>query len=75
MTRLAGGSPSMWAGIVEDNAAPIHDALLACEERLRDVRHALARGDIASVRAFLDTGRAWFDGDPTMKPVIPQERA
>jgi prephenate dehydrogenase len=67
MTRLAGGSPAMWTGIAEENAATIHDALLACEERLRDVRRALARGDIATVRAFLDTGRDWFDGDPTAK--------
>lgn len=67
MTRLAGGSPSMWAGIAEDNATAIHEALLACEERLRDVRHALARGDIATVRTFLEAGRAWFDGDPTAR--------
>jgi prephenate dehydrogenase len=67
MTRLAGGSPSMWTGIAEENAVAINDALLAFEGRLRDVREAMACGDVATVRRFLDAGRDWFDGDPTAK--------
>jgi prephenate dehydrogenase len=67
MTRLAGGSPSMWAGIAEENAVAIHDALVAFEGRLRAAREALACGDNAEVRRLLDAGRDWFDGDPTAK--------
>jgi prephenate dehydrogenase len=67
MTRLAGGSPAMWAGIAEENAAAIHDALLAFEIRLHAMREALAHGDVAAMRQFLDSGRDWFDGDPTAK--------
>ena len=37
MTRLAGGALSMWAPIVEDNAAEIVVALRACEAQLRAV--------------------------------------
>lgn len=65
MTRLAGGSPSMWSGIVEENGVAIHDALLAFEEQLREMRQSLAATDAAQVRRMLDAGRDWFDGDPT----------
>lgn len=65
MTRLAGGSPSMWSGIVEENGPEIHDALLAFERQLRELRAALAAADAVAVRRILDAGRSWFDGDPT----------
>jgi prephenate dehydrogenase len=64
MTRLAGGSPTMWHPIVRDNAAAIADALGAYEERLRAFRVALVEGDDAAARRFIDTAADWFDGEP-----------
>jgi prephenate dehydrogenase len=73
MTRLAGGSPAMWTAILEDNAAPILDAIAACEESLRLVRDGLAAGDLEAIRRFLVAGNTWFDGDPTA-PLTPPRR-
>jgi len=64
MTRLAGGSPAMWLPIVEDNAAAIVDALVACEQHLRTFREAVAAGDRAAIARFLKAGVEWFDGEP-----------
>jgi prephenate dehydrogenase len=64
MTRLAGGSPAMWGAIVSDNAEAIAEAVLACEERLRAFRTALAEGDTNATRHFLKAGAEWFDGEP-----------
>lgn len=64
MTRLAGGSPTMWSPIVDDNATAIAAALGACEARLRDFREALVAGDSAATRRFLQAGVDWFDGEP-----------
>ena len=64
MTRLSGGSTTMWSPIVDDNAAAIADALAACETRLREFRVALERRDTAATRAFLQSAVEWFDGEP-----------
>jgi prephenate dehydrogenase len=64
MTRLAGGSPTMWNPIVRDNAEAIAEALGACEDRLRAFREALVAGDDASTRQFLASAADWFDGEP-----------
>ena len=64
MTRLAGGSATMWGPIVSDNAAPIAEALEACETRLRAFRVALASGDTGEARRYLETAVEWFDGEP-----------
>jgi prephenate dehydrogenase len=65
MTRLAGSSPVMWTGIAEENAAAIHEALLAFEDHSRIIRDALAKGDVEGVTRLLGVARDWFDGDPT----------
>ena len=64
MTRLAGGSTTMWSPIVDDNAAAIAEALAACEGRLREFRLALEQGDTAATRCFLQSAVEWFDGEP-----------
>ena len=64
MTRLAGGAPSMWSPIVDDNAQAIVEALGACETRLRAFREALVAGDRVATRHFLESGVEWFDGEP-----------
>ena len=63
MTRLAGGSPTMWGPIVADNATPIVEALEACEARLRGFREALVNGDRVETRRFLESAAEWFDGE------------
>jgi prephenate dehydrogenase len=73
MTRLAGGSPTMWSPIVDDNATAIVDALEACEAHLRAFREALAAGDRAATREFLDRAANWFDGEP--ERVLTRSRA
>jgi prephenate dehydrogenase len=62
MTRLAGGSPTMWSAIVGDNAEAIVEAVTACEARLRGLRAALADAD--ATRRLLQAGADWFDGEP-----------
>jgi prephenate dehydrogenase len=64
MTRLAGGSPTMWHPIVRDNAAAIAEALAAYEERLHAFRMALVDGDAAAARQLIESAATWFDGDP-----------
>ncbi|HET9013875.1 MAG TPA: prephenate dehydrogenase, partial [Gemmatimonadaceae bacterium] len=64
MTRLAGGTSSMWAPIVRDNAAAIVEALDACESQLHAIRHAILAGDAAATRRFLEDASGWFDGEP-----------
>lgn len=64
MTRLAGGEPSIWTSIVEDNGVALEGALDALDRQLHEFRDALVRGDTQATNAFLVTGRTWFDGDP-----------
>jgi prephenate dehydrogenase len=73
MTRLAGGSPTMWSPIVDDNATSIVDALDACEAHLRAFREALMGGDSAATREFLERASNWFDGEP--ERVLTRSRA
>lgn len=63
MTRLAGGDPALWTGIVSDNAPAILDALAAMEGQLRLFRERLAAGE-HGVRESFAEGRDWFDGEP-----------
>lgn len=64
MTRLAGGEPSIWTSIVEDNGAALGSAIDALEQQLRLFRQALDARDTQATNAFLMTSRTWFDGDP-----------
>jgi prephenate dehydrogenase len=60
-TRLAAGSPALWSGILRMNSGPIVAALDRFDERLRDFRSALARDDIAAIRALLEQGKEMKD--------------
>lgn len=64
MTRLAGGAPSLWTPIVNDNDAALIAALAAYEHQLRVLREALERRDSRTTHALLSTGCDWFDGAP-----------
>lgn len=62
MLRLAGSSPEMWRAIVADNADNIEDVLDALERTVHELRQAVARGDMAAVRAMLEEGRSFPGG-------------
>jgi prephenate dehydrogenase len=64
VTRLAGGSPAMWADILIDNAAEIGPALEALEGQLRTLRDAVHRADRDQLQRFFEDGRAWHQQDP-----------
>ncbi|PYP79534.1 MAG: hypothetical protein DMD35_07760 [Gemmatimonadetes bacterium] len=71
MTRLAGGDPDLWTGIVNDNAPAILEALAAMEDQLRLFRERLAAGEDGIRECFVD-GRDWFDGEP-MRMLTPRD--
>jgi prephenate dehydrogenase len=73
MTRLAGGDPDLWTGIVDDNAPAILEALVAMEDQLRLFRERLAAGEDGVRECFVD-GRDWFDGEP-MRAMTPRDSA
>jgi prephenate dehydrogenase len=73
MTRLAGGDPDLWTGIVGDNAPAILEALDAMGAQLRLVRERLAAGEDGVRECFAD-GRDWFDGEP-MRTHTPRDVA
>ena len=72
MTRLAGGAPSMWTSILEDNDTALITALEAYERQLRVLREALVEQDSRTMKEFLVTGCDWFDGAP-IPPLTPRE--
>jgi prephenate dehydrogenase len=73
MTRLAGGEPSLWTGIMDDNAPAILEALAAMEEELRLFRERLSAGEDGVRQCFADA-RDWFDGEPT-RALTPRDTA
>ena len=73
VTRLAGGDPDLWTGIMSDNAPAILQALTAMEEQFRLFRERLAAGEDGVRECFAD-GRDWFDGEPT-RTLTPRETA
>ena len=69
MTRLAGGDPSMWTAIAEDNVMALLAAVDALEHQLVVLRDALQRHDREATREFFATGCEWFDGAPMTAPL------
>lgn len=59
VSRLAGSSPEMWAGICADNAEALETALDALQRRIDDFRSALAEGDEAKLHRLLSSARDW----------------
>jgi prephenate dehydrogenase len=64
MTRLAGGAPSMWTPIAEDNEAALVSAIESFEARLALLKRTIQDGTRAEIDALLGEGCAWFDGEP-----------
>ncbi|MHB1313240.1 MAG: prephenate dehydrogenase [Gemmatimonadaceae bacterium] len=64
MTRLAGSSAEMWTAILDENAAPVTEALDACQAALGALRGAVARRDRPAVTAVFDEARRWMVAAP-----------
>ena len=64
MTRLAGGSPSMWTPIAEDNQEALVSAIKAFEARLAALRRTVQSRDRGAIDQLLQEGCSWFDGEP-----------
>jgi prephenate dehydrogenase len=56
-TRIAAGSPALWAGILLSNRAAVLAGLDGLVGRLDDFRAALGRGDSAALMALLTDGK------------------
>lgn len=76
-TRVAGGSPELWADILLHNRAAVQAGLGAVREHLARLERALAAGDDVAVRAWLEDGRAGrnrFDRQaPVEVPTLAEE--
>jgi prephenate dehydrogenase len=64
MTRLAGGAPSMWTPIAEDNEAALVSAIETFEGRLAALKRAISTGTRDEIDSLLGAGAEWFDGEP-----------
>jgi prephenate dehydrogenase len=56
-TRVAGGDPALWTGVLMHNRGPILQALQALEEELDRFRAALDAGDRAAIDLLLTQAR------------------
>jgi prephenate dehydrogenase len=57
-TRVAGSSPELWSDIFQANAPAVGEAIEAFTHRLAELRRAIGQGDVAAMRAILESGRA-----------------
>lgn len=64
-TRVAGGDPDIWRAIFMENRHELVRAIDAADERLQDLKKALAAGDDAAVRSMLVRARDWRAGVPS----------
>ncbi len=68
VTRLAGSSPPMWAGIALENADLLVPAVAQVEAALRALREAMERGDREALLDLLAAARTWADAPPSDGP-------
>lgn len=61
VTRLAGGSTSLWTAIASHNRDEIVPALAGIGAELSQLQDALERGDDDRVNAWLSDARGWFE--------------
>lgn len=60
-TRLAGGDPALWSGILCSNRANVLDALDRLDDQLRRFRDLLVAGDRAALETLLAQGKSVKD--------------
>lgn len=68
VARLAASSPEMWTAIALDNAEHLGAALDALQERLGELRGALARGDAGGLRRSFEVAQEWHPPSPVHRP-------
>ncbi|HEX3132756.1 MAG TPA: prephenate dehydrogenase/arogenate dehydrogenase family protein, partial [Planctomycetota bacterium] len=56
-TRVAAGSPDLWADILLHNRQAVQVGLARCRAELLALEHALAAGSMADVRQWLEQGK------------------
>ena len=61
MTRMAASSLEMWAAILDENDAPVLDALDTCFAQLGALRGAVARHDRRTLAEAFAAARAWTE--------------
>jgi prephenate dehydrogenase len=61
-TRIAGGDPTMWMGILQHNREEILRALRQFQDELHGFQTALANRDFAELRTRLERGKSYRDG-------------
>ena len=54
--RIAGGSPELWAGIIEQNKINILESVEKFEESFQTVRNLISQNDFNGLQAFLKQG-------------------
>lgn len=64
VTRIAGGDPGLWTGILTGNAEPVADVLDTVAAELSGTAGALRSGTAGDVRAALERGRRGRDRIP-----------
>ncbi|HKJ88091.1 MAG TPA: prephenate dehydrogenase/arogenate dehydrogenase family protein [Gammaproteobacteria bacterium] len=64
LTRIAGSDPIMWRDIALANSEPLLEMLDRFEERLEDLRQAIAAGDGTALESFFREARALRRGLP-----------
>ena len=57
MTRVASGDPCLWLPIFQHNRQAVLGALDQLEDRLREVRQALANHDVSRINQYLAQGK------------------
>lgn len=76
-TRVAAGSPELWADILLHNRAAVQGGLAAARDHLARLERALAAGDDVAVRSWLEDGKAGrnrFDRQaPVEVPTLAEE--
>jgi prephenate dehydrogenase len=61
-TQLVQAEVDLWADVLMMNRMPVLEALNGVEDELGLLRDALTRGDLASLRDWLEEARGWRDG-------------
>jgi len=76
-TRVAGGSPELWADILLHNRSAVQTGLIAVRDHLARLERALAAADDVAVRSWLEAGKAGrnrFDRQsPGDSPTLTEE--
>lgn len=72
ITRIASSSPSMWAGICNNNRKAILQMLNSYRDSLTSVAHALEQGDFKNLDALFSDAATYRSQIPNTKGLMPR---